>query len=144
MTITCEVFTLAYSTLPANMFIETGVTTQPASVPFNVIRTPNCLNTVTFTFVAVPPAFVTLTGLAATLGNVQVNGAVLADQGVYPLTLRAAVDLQVTNAPFTVEISDPCKRTIFQPITPSPIANMVLIRDFDPTLTQTFTITSDV
>jgi hypothetical protein len=100
VTITCEVFTLAYSTLPANMFIETGVTAQPASVPFNVVRTPDCLNPVTFTFVAAPPAFVSLTGLAATLGNVQVNGAVLANQGVYPLTLRAAVDLQVTDAPF--------------------------------------------
>ena len=109
-----------------------------------MVRTPDCLNPVTFTFVAAPPAFVSLTGLAATLGNVQVNGAVLANQGVYPLTLRAAVDLQVTDAPFSVEISDPCKRSIFQPVTPSPITNMVLIRDFDPTLTQTFTITTDV
>jgi hypothetical protein len=126
------------------MFIETGVTTQPASVPFNVVRTPDCLNTVIFTFVAAPPVFVSLTGLAATLGNVQVNGALLADQGLYPLTLRAAVDLQAIDAPFTVEISDPCKRAIFQPVTPSPIANMVVIRDFDPTLTQTFIIVTDV
>ena len=70
VTITCEVFTLVYSTSPIDMFIETGVTLQPVTVPFGVVRTPDCLNPVTFTFVTTPPTFVSQVGVAATLGSV--------------------------------------------------------------------------
>lgn len=85
-----------------------------------------------------------LTGLLAVSGNVQANGAVLANQGVYPLTLRASVDLQTIDANFQVEISDPCKRAVFEATTSPALANVVLIRDFDPVATQAFVVKTDV
>lgn len=55
------------------------------------------------------------------------------------------MDLQTIYASFTVEIIDPCRTAILQdPATTQPIANMTLIRNLDPILTQTFTIISDV
>ena len=54
--------------------------------------------------VEVPPGFVTLENLLTQTGDVQANGAVVADQGVYPLTLQASVDGQTISAPFTVEV----------------------------------------
>jgi len=36
VTITCEVFTLSFTTSPVNLFVEPGVTTQPATSPFVV------------------------------------------------------------------------------------------------------------
>ena len=46
----------------------------------------------------------TLENLLDQTGDVQANGAVVADQGVYPLTLQASVDGQTIPAPFTVEV----------------------------------------
>ena len=46
----------------------------------------------TFSTLEVLPSFVTLENLLTQTGDVQANGAVLADQGVYPLTLQASVD----------------------------------------------------
>jgi hypothetical protein len=60
------------------------------------------------------------------------------------MALRAQVDSQDINVSFTVEISDPCMRAVFQEATPSPIADMVLIRDFDTMKTQTFSVTTDI
>jgi len=60
VTIICEVFTLAYFTAPANMFVEPDVTAQPVSNPFAVSQVPNCQNTVSFAFTTAPPTFVSL------------------------------------------------------------------------------------
>jgi hypothetical protein len=66
--------------------------------------------------------------------SVSVLGATLAHTNVYPLTLRAFVDSQsVDTTIFQVEISDPCKRAVFN--ANSPLADMILIRDFDSTKT---------
>ena len=54
------------------------------------------------------------------------------------------MDAATVDTSFQVEVSDPCKRAILQPATPSPFANMVLIRDFDTTKTQTVSITTDI
>jgi len=69
---------------------------------------------------------------------------VLADQGVYPLTLQASVDAQTITGAFQVEISDPCKRAVFAVSTSPALAPMVLIRDFDSAKTQSFKVTTDV
>jgi len=69
---------------------------------------------------------------------------VLANQGVYPLTLQASVDAQTITGAFQVEISDPCKRAVFEVSTTPALAPMVLIRDFDSAKTQSFKVTTDV
>jgi hypothetical protein len=98
---------------------------------------------VAFTIIeASKPSFVNLQNVLDSSGEIKVDGALLADQNVYPLTLQAVVDSKTIATPFTVTISDPCKRAVFEN-SPSPI-NMVFIRDFDPTQTQTFTIKTDV
>jgi hypothetical protein len=111
---------------------------------FVTSQTPNCGHAVTFSIPGTIPSFVSLQNLQLEEGKVTVLGAILADQNVYSLTLQAAVDAQTITAPFTVEISDPCKRAVFQNPTTSPIADMILIRDFDTTVQQTFSITTDV
>jgi hypothetical protein len=68
----------------------------------------------------------------------------LSDKNVYALTLRALVDSQTVDANFQFEIADPCKRAIFQAVSPSPLANMVVIRNFDFTKTQTVSVTTDI
>jgi hypothetical protein len=87
---------------------------------------------------------VSLVNIATNSGSVQATGATLSDKNIYTMTLRAAVDSATVDATFQVEVSDPCKRAILQPTTPSPFANMVLIRDFDTTKTQTVSITTDI
>jgi len=82
--------------------------------------------------------------IATNSGSIQATGATLSDKNIYTLTLRAMVDAATVDATFQVEVSDPCKRAILQPATPSPFANMVLIRDFDTTKTQTVSITTDI
>jgi hypothetical protein len=89
-TIICEVFTLTFTPPPTDIFIETGVTgptAQPKLSSFVTTQFPACTTPVTFTIVEVPPSFVSLANLADLSGDIKVDGAVLADQNVYPLTL---------------------------------------------------------
>ena len=115
--ITCEVLTLAFTTTPANIFIEPGVTTgvtrQPQTSNFVIIQTPNCGNPQIFTFVSDPLSFVSITNIQPNAGSIMADGAVLSDKNVYALRLRAQVDSQTINADFQVEVSDPCKRAVF-------------------------------
>jgi hypothetical protein len=111
--ITCEVLTIAFTSTPANIFIEPGVTNQPQTSNFAISQTPNCGNPQTFTFVSAPPLFVSITNILVNAGSIQANGAVLSDKNVYVLTLRAQVGSQTVNANFQVEVSDPCKRAVF-------------------------------
>jgi len=143
--IACEAFTVTFSTPPANLLIEPQVTTQPYVKTFITSQSPSCGHTVTFTFVSVPPAFVTFQNLAPAQGDIKVNGATLASQGLHSITIRASVDATSVDKTFTVEISDPCKRAIFQPSTPSPLADMSFMLDFDTAdLTQLFAINTDI
>jgi hypothetical protein len=72
--ITCEVLTLAFTTTPANIFIEpgvtTGVTSQPQTTYFAISQTPNCSNPQTFTFISVPPSFVSITNILENSGSI--------------------------------------------------------------------------
>ena len=68
--ITCEVLTLAFTTTPANIFIEPGVTSQPQTSDFAISQTPNCGNSQTFTFVSDPPSFVSITNILANAGSI--------------------------------------------------------------------------
>lgn len=55
------------------------------------------------------------------------------------------MDATSVDKTFAVDISDPCKRAIFQPATPSPLADMAFILDFDTAdMTQLFTIKTDI
>lgn len=72
------------------------------------------------------------------------TGATLADVGVSSLTLQATVDGVTATKVFTVTISDPCKRAVLQPETPSPLSAMTVIRNFDLTKTQTFSVTTNL
>ena len=89
--ITCEVLTLAFTTTPANIFIEPDVTSQPQTTNFAISQTPNCGN-LQITFVSAPPSFVSITNILANSGSIRANGAVLSDKNVYALSLRAQVD----------------------------------------------------
>ena len=68
--ITCEVLTLAFTTTPANIFIEPGVTSQPQTSNFAISQTPNCGNSQTFTFVSAPPHFVSITNIIVNAGSI--------------------------------------------------------------------------
>lgn len=139
------VYTLSYSTPPpVNLLIEPGVTTQPFSTGFASSQIPNCGRAVTFVLVSGSPSFVSLTNLMAFTGSIMVNGVTLSNLGNHPVTQRASVDGQVTNVSFNIEIADPCRRAVFQSVTPSPLTNMILIRTFDTTKTQTFSISTDI
>jgi hypothetical protein len=87
VTIECEVLALAISTPPVDMFVETGITLQPLKIPFAVTQTPACGTLVLFVINdllnASPPVFVSIQDQLNLSGNVQVNGAVLADANVY-------------------------------------------------------------
>jgi len=143
--INCLVYTLSYSTPPpANILVEPSVTIQPYSTGFASSQVPACGHAVTFVLVSGNPSFVSLTSLMPFTGSVTVSGTTLSNLGIYPVTLRASVDGQVTNVSFNVEIADPCRRAVFQPVAPSPIANMILIRTFDSIKTQMFSISTDI
>jgi len=75
--------------------------------------------------------------------NVSINGAVLADMGTFMNTIEASVDGVAASASFQVDILDPCRRAIFQ-TKAAPISDMLLIRDFDTILTQTFSVLTDI
>ena len=66
-----------------------------------------------------------LSGITSIAGNVQVNGAVIADHGTYSYTLTAAIaaDAKSIALNFDVIIKDPCSTAIFQ-TSPAPIVNM--------------------
>ena len=51
-TVTCAVTTLAYSAplIAASTTIQVGIDVQPYLIPFATTRTPDCPNTVTFSF----------------------------------------------------------------------------------------------
>ena len=60
------------------------------------------------------------------------------------MTLQATVDAQTITAIFNVEVSDPCKRAVFEPATNPALASMILIRDFDSQITQSFVVQTDI
>jgi hypothetical protein len=75
--------------------------------------------------------------------GVQVNGVTPLDKGIYPVTITASVDGQITSASFNVIIKDPCARATFPP-TPFPLTNMILIEDFDSTISQIMLLKTDI
>jgi hypothetical protein len=54
-----------------------------------------------------------------------VNNATIADHATKNYVLTASSGAFTKTAPFTVEIVDPCSQAVFQPATPSPIADLV-------------------
>jgi len=58
--------------------------------------------------------------------TITVQNAVLADRGVYSLTLTAAVNSVTKTHVFSQEIFDSCDRTLFE-TSPSPIADMNVV-----------------
>ena len=126
-TIICEVQTLTISTSPpALTTVQVGIDAQPVTISFAVTQAPECLKTIAFTHTPTPPTFVTLSSITATGGNVEVNGATIADHNTYSLVLTATVaeDSQSVTSNFDVFIKDPCSTATFQPPTPSPLVDM--------------------
>jgi len=145
VSINCQVFGITFQTPPALITVETGgVTPQPAMTTFIVAQSPACGHTTTFAYLGTPPSFVSLANQAAIQVDVQVFGALLSHKNVYPLTLRATINGLTADAAFNLDIADPCRRAVFQPISDAPISDMTLIRDFDSILTQTFVIKTDI
>jgi len=128
VTISCEVTSITFSLAPGNIFVEPGVTTQPAYKSFDTTQFPNCGHTIAYAWVTAPPAFVTKD---YSTKKVAVGGVDITKQGIYNLTLRATVDSKYVDASFTVEISDPCKRAVFQATTTSPLTKMNFILDYN-------------
>ena len=61
VTITCEVQTLTFSTLPAaSTTVQVGIDTQPFSIPFFIIKAPACTQSVAFTLSPTTEAFTSL------------------------------------------------------------------------------------
>lgn len=60
------------------------------------------------------------------------------------MTLRAVVDAQTIDVNFSVEISDPCKRAVINAAATPPLVPMTATRFFDTTVTQTYTIDTDL
>ncbi len=111
------------------------------SQQLSISQSPNCNNTLSFSFTSSKPNFVSIS-IDSNIGFLNVEGAALADQNFYALTLQAQADAKSVDCNFNVEISDPCKRAIF-PVD-SPITDMVLIRDFESEKTQTFWVNTDI
>jgi hypothetical protein len=90
---------------------------------------------------------VSLCGVSFFAGNVQVNGAVIADHGTYSYTLTAAIaaDSKSIASNFNVIIKDPCSTAVFQ-TSPAPILNMTMVLSYNTVeiKTQTIKILTDV
>lgn len=142
--IECKVLTLSFSALPTTLFIEPGVTTEPANMAFGVTQTPNCQRPTSFTITSIPPVFLSLSSILQLTGVAQVNGVTLENLGTYPVEIKASADIQTVTASFDIVISDACKRAILQAATPSPLPNVILIRDFHSILTQPVIVKTDV
>jgi hypothetical protein len=108
-----------------------GINSQPYTIPFAIAQSPSCNKTITFTLTQTGPATpyitVSLSGVTSIAGNVQVNGAVIADHGTYSYTLSAtiAADSQSIASNFNVIIKDPCSTAVFQ-TSPAPILDMIV------------------
>ena len=92
ITITCEVLALNFTSSPAaSTTVQVGIDSQPLNIAFTSTQTPACGNSVNF--VMTPSlTFLSLQNLTATGGNVQVNGATIANHATYTQTLTATVD----------------------------------------------------
>ena len=120
----CTVTTLTFTSSPAaSTTVRVGIDSQPFTIPFTVTQVPACGKTVSFSHTPTTPAFVTLTSLTATGGNVQVTGATIANHNTYSFVLTAAVDAQSITSNFNVVIKDPCSTSIFE-TTPAPFVDM--------------------
>ena len=71
--------------------------------------------------------------------TITVQNAVLANRGVYSLTLTAAVNSVTKTHVFSQEIFDSCDRTLFETI-PSPIADMNVVLASSVVQTQNYKI----
>ena len=94
--VSCTVISLTFSTLvPSTQTIQVGITSQPFTIPFAITQSPTCNKPITFTLTQTSPSFsytpVSLSGVTSFAGNVQVNGAVIADHATYFYTLTAAI-----------------------------------------------------
>jgi hypothetical protein len=125
---TCVVTSLN-TTIPSTQTIQIGITSQPYTIPFATTQSPACNKPLLFTLVQTNPASpytaVSLSGVTSFGGNIQVNGAVIADHATYSYTLTAAIatDLQSIASNFNVFIKDPCSTAVFKTI-PFPIVDM--------------------
>jgi hypothetical protein len=96
-----------------------GITSQPCTIPFAITQIPACNKPIAFTLTQTSPATsytpVTLSGLTSFAGNVQVNGAVIADHATYSYTLTAAIasDSESIASNFNVVIQNPCSTAVF-------------------------------
>ena len=135
----CEVFEILWVTIPPTVIeVFPGVTSQPVLVPFASTALPACVDTV-YT-VASPPSFVSLDSITQTPttgGNVKIDGALASDQNDYPLVLTATTGAQVSTQSFIVRITDPCSKQVFDSST---LSDMTIIRNFDPAIIQTFSV----
>ena len=90
--IKCEVLSFLFLTKPSDLIIKVGIDTQPAEIPFSVIKTPNCPQAATFAISETLPNFLSLQNESDFSGKVLVTGATIGDHDSYPLTLTASVD----------------------------------------------------
>ena len=90
VTITCEVFTLTFYTLPAVK--TTRIYTDSAvNLPFVMLQSPACGKTVTYT-ISPTKAFLSLQSPTSAGGSLRISGATISDIGTYAETLTATVD----------------------------------------------------
>ena len=91
---------------------------SPFKIPFEVSRTPACLNAVpSFSiseFSATAGFLVTTTDLTATGGNVQIITSTKTTIGKYNLFLKATEGTISISTPFELKIIDPCSAAIFE------------------------------
>jgi hypothetical protein len=95
------------------------------------MQSPSCNKTISFTLAQTSPATtytpVSLSGMTSFAGNVQINGAVIADHATYFYTLTAAIaaDSQSIVSNFNIVIKNPCSTAVFQTF-PAPIVDMTV------------------
>ena len=90
VTITCEVFSILFSSSPLIQVFRLGVDSQPYSFPFAVSRNPLCTQLPSFTLAANP--FFVRQSSSGDSGLLIVEGVTQADINLYEFTLKAAVD----------------------------------------------------
>ena len=112
ITFTCDVQSLSFTTT-ASTSVTVGITNQPLNIAFTVAQTPNCGQTLTFTLS--PLTFVSLAGVTANSGSIQVNGATIQDHRAtpYTFTLSANINSVTASTPVDVVVTDPCSTAIF-------------------------------
>jgi hypothetical protein len=105
VTVTCTVSTLTFTTSPmASKTIEIGIDSQPFTINYAVIKSPNCAQNPTWSL-SPSLSFITKAENADNLsGVVTINNATLSHVSTNLMTLTAAVGVKTATSSFTVII----------------------------------------